>query len=77
MPLAAGLVMAGAALSGGHGQVGVPARADQMEHEMKPSASTRDLVRMSAVSLLVLTVGIAAAGVFGDLTMSAGSMPVR
>ncbi len=75
MPLAAGLAAAGAALSGGHGQMAMPAGGGQMEDEMKPAASTTDLVRMTAVSLLVLAVGIAIAGVFGDLTMSAGNMP--
>jgi hypothetical protein len=53
----------------------MPASGGQMEHEMKPVASTADLVRMSAVSLLVLALGIAIAGVFGDLTMSPGNMP--
>ena len=75
MPLAAGLVLGGAALSSGHGQMAMPAGADQMEHVIKRATSTPDLVRMGAVSLLVLAVGIAIAGLFGDLTMSAGSMP--
>ncbi|MEP6753710.1 MAG: DUF4396 domain-containing protein [Candidatus Dormiibacterota bacterium] len=75
-PLAAGLAMAGAALIGGHGQMAIPAGGRPMEPEMKAAASTRDLVRMSAISLLILAVGIAVAGVFGDLTMTAGNMPV-
>ena len=74
MPVAAGLVMAGAALGGGHPQMTKPQAPGQMEHEMKPATSTPDLLRMSVVSLLVLAIGIAIAGIFGDLTMSAGLM---
>ncbi|MDQ6944691.1 MAG: DUF4396 domain-containing protein [Actinomycetota bacterium] len=75
VPLAAGLSMAGAALGASHRQMTQPTRAGQQE--MKPTASTGDLVRMSAVSLTVLAVGVAIASLFGDLTMSAGNMPVR
>ena len=74
IPLAARLVMAGDALGGGHPEVTKPQTPGQMAHEMKPATSTPDLVRMIAVSLVVLAVGIAIASVFGDLTMSAGSM---
>ncbi len=76
IPLAAGLALAGAALAGaGHGQMTGSDTASRMGHEMKPAPSTSALVRMSVVSLLVLAVGIAVAGLVGDLTMSATSMP--
>ena len=75
MPVAAGLVMAGAALGGGHPRMTKAQTPGRMEHEMKPATSTSDLVRLSVVSLLALASGIVIAGMFGDLTMSAGSMP--
>jgi|GEM_PF-4354231 len=46
MPLAAGLVTAGAALGDGHRQMTKNAGAGQKGQEMKPDASPGDLVRM-------------------------------
>ncbi len=74
MPLAAGISMAGAAMSGRHEKTTKPTPGASAEQAMKPATSTGDLLRISVVSLLVLTAGIILAGVFGDLTMSAANM---
>ncbi|MHB8613616.1 MAG: DUF4396 domain-containing protein [Candidatus Dormibacteraceae bacterium] len=72
MPLAAGLSMAGSAMRG-HGDVTVPLTGGSAE-PMKSATSTGDLLRIIAVSLLVLAAGVITAAMLGDLTMGAGSM---
>jgi hypothetical protein len=77
VPHAAGLALAGQALqlAPGLGPT-VPGMGHGAGHIMPKRMSPGELARMTAVTFVVLAIGIAIAGLAGDLGMRPGQMPV-
>jgi hypothetical protein len=76
VPHAAGLALAGQALQ--PGPVVQPAMSGMghgASHVMPPRVFRGELARMTAITFIVLAIGIAIAGLAGDLGMRPGQMP--
>jgi hypothetical protein len=77
VPHAAGLALAGQALQLGPApQPKVTGMAHGAGHVIPTRVSPGELARMTAVTFVVLAIGIAIAGLAGDLGMRPGQMPV-